>query len=95
MTNEQKKEYGIRLVKLVEEVQQLSHDTGISIDIQGSSIYPAHVWLHYRDAETGELTRMVSVKNSAEVEEAFFVERDDTVRTEEVKQNEGKDNTEV
>ena len=83
MTNEQKKEYGIRLAKLVEEVQQLTRETGISIDIQGSVLYSAHVWLHYRDAETGELTRMVSVKNSEEIEEAFFVERDDTVRTEE------------
>ena len=85
MTNEQKKEYGLRLKRLVEEMTELSRETEVDLDIQSSYRFSAHVWLHHRDPETHQLTTMVSISEAEEIEEAFFIDRDDTVREEETK----------
>ncbi len=83
MTNEQKKEYGLRLKRLVEEMIELTRETEVDLDIQSSYVFSAHVWLHHRDPETHQLSTMVSINRDDEIEEAFFIDRDDTVREEE------------
>lgn len=92
MTNERKKDLGFKLYRIVEELKSIAKETDSCIDVytQGYSHYDGiSVSVHYGD---GDSSRMVAIHTMHEVKEAFFIERDDTVR----KENDeyGKDNAE-
>ena len=92
MTNEEKKNYGYMLSKIVDELNELVEQchVGISLmvlyDANGNYTHGAH-HLHYNDDD-----RMVSLRDDDSLTEAFFIERDDTVRKE--KEKDGENNTE-
>ena len=82
MTNEEKKDYGFRLAKIVDELEQLVADSHVGISLM--TLYSdeiGHVYsnnnLHYDDGG-----RFVSLKADDNLKDAFFIERDDTVREE-------------
>lgn len=85
MTDERKKDLGYKLKKIVEELSDIATEANVTIDL-----YVAHydtgnyncANIFYGDIKNGG--RMVAIKCSdtekSELANAFFIERDDTVR---------------
>lgn len=93
MTNEEKKNYGFRLAKIVDELEQLVADSHVGVSLM--TLYSdGHVFgsnnLHYI-FDSGR--RFVALTEKDNIKDAFFIERDDTVR-EENKEDETEENTE-
>lgn len=82
MTDERKKELGQRLVELVEEMKKITLEAKVGISLMTSYgisdnvafAYPCS-FLHYKD-------RLVHLMPK-ELENAFFIDRDDSIRMEE------------
>lgn len=93
MTNEEKKDYGFRLAKIVDELEQLVTDSHVGVSLM--TLYSdGHVFssnnLHYI-FDGGR--RFVALNADDNLKDAFFIERDDTVRKEK-EEDETEENTE-
>ena len=83
------KEYSLQLERIVKELKALSKETECNIDIYVSRMDSMHVWLHR--GTHGKDDTMVSISNDTELNNAFLIDRDDTVREE---NEDGENNTE-
>ena len=89
MTNLEKKEYSLKLERIVKELKALSKETECNIDVYVSRMDSMHVWLHR--GIHGKDDTMVSISKDTELNNAFLIDRDDTVREE---NEDGENNTE-
>jgi len=90
MTDERKKDLGYKLKKIVEELSDIATEADVNIDLyvahyDTGNYNCAHIFFYgdtKGDAKNGG--RMVAIKCSdtekSELANAFFIERDDTVR---------------
>ena len=83
MTDERKRELGCKLVELIEEMKRITLETKIGISLMtvhsigddGPYVHTCN-FLHYGDG------RLVNLEDD-ELKDAFFIERDDSIREEE------------
>jgi len=73
MSDEDKKTLSYRLSKLVREISELAKDADCTIDIYATNSGASTAWLHYDK-------RMVALFKQEDIDNAFFIERNDLVK---------------